>query len=132
MHRTLKDSVITPPAAALRQQQQAFERFRQEFNGVRPHESLGMETPVSHYRASERRYPEKLPEVEYSGDHPVRRVRSNGEIKWRGELIYTSQALIGEPVEMKEHPKGGWDLYFHRYRLGHLAINDGLIRPPKV
>lgn len=132
MHKTLKGSVITPPAATLRQQQQAFERFRREFNELRPHEALDMDTPASRYRPSARSYPEKLPEVEYSGDCPVRRVRSNGEIKWRGELVYTSQALIGEPIELKESLKGGWDVYFHTYRLGHLHREGGPIRPPKV
>ena len=28
----------------------------------------------------------------------VRRVRSNGEIKWQGSKVYLSEALIGEPV----------------------------------
>ena len=132
MHRTLKDSTVVPPAATLTDQQRAFERFRREFNELRPHESLGMDTPASHYRPSPRGYPEKLPEIEYSGDHPIRRVRSNGEIKWQGELIYTSQALIGEPVELKESAEGGWDLYFHTYHLGHLKIGGGPIRPPIV
>jgi hypothetical protein len=28
----------------------------------------------------------------------VRRVRTNGEVKWAGELLYISEALCGQPV----------------------------------
>src|SRR5579863_1598578 len=36
MHRTLKQETAKPAAANLRQQQQAFDRFRQEYNYQRP------------------------------------------------------------------------------------------------
>jgi hypothetical protein len=32
----------------------------------------------------------------------VRRVRSNGQIKWAGELIFVGEALVGEPVGVIE------------------------------
>ena len=32
----------------------------------------------------------------------VRRVCSNGQIKWAGELIFVGEALIGEPVGILE------------------------------
>ena len=51
--------------------------------------------------ASSRSYPAKLPEVEYESGVTVRRVRHNGEIKWRGELLYLSEVLAKEPVGLK-------------------------------
>src|SRR5712692_4809102 len=40
MHRTLKQETADPPAANRRKQQRALDRFRQEYNEVRPHEAL--------------------------------------------------------------------------------------------
>ena len=54
--------------------------------------------PSSLYRPSERSYPSRIQEVEYASEMTVRRVRTKGEIKWKGELIYLSEALVGEPV----------------------------------
>lgn len=132
MHRSLKAGALRPPSATIRQQQAVFRRFQKTFNEERPHESLGMQTPDSLYRPSPRRYPERLPDIEYSLEHPVRRVRHNGEIKWRGERIYTSQILSGEPVELREAAEGGWVLYFHTYLLGYLKPGAQRIEPQKL
>lgn len=97
-HQTLKDETIRPPRATAAKQQECFDAFLREYNYERPHEALGNTTPAEWYQPSNRSYPDRLPEVEYSNDYVVRRVRTNGEMKWRGHLIYLSQSLIGEPV----------------------------------
>ena len=45
MHRVLKAETARPPAANRRQQQVRFDRFRDEYNQVRPHEALGPGIP---------------------------------------------------------------------------------------
>ena len=102
MHRTLKEETANPPAANQRAQQKRFDDFRRVFNEERPHEALGLEPPAEHYQPSSRIYSGRLREPEYPADHDVRRVRSNGEIKWRGSYIFLSEALIGEPVGIVE------------------------------
>src|SRR5262249_33565167 len=84
MHRTLKEETANPPAANQRAQQKRFDDFRRVFNEERPHEALDLDTPAAHYQPSPRAYSGRLREPEYSDDHQVRRVRSNGEIKWLG------------------------------------------------
>jgi len=42
----------------------------------------------------------------------VRRVRSNGEIKWRGRRLFLSEALIGEPVGLQEVDQDLWRIEF--------------------
>jgi hypothetical protein len=44
-HRTLKAETTRPPARTRRAQQLTCDRFREEFNGQRPHEALDMQTP---------------------------------------------------------------------------------------
>ena len=50
MHKTLKETAARPPKATPRAQQEAFDQFRQEYNELRPHEALGMQTPAECYR----------------------------------------------------------------------------------
>lgn len=131
MHRTLKAATLRPPARNLHQQQVVFNVFRCEFNTQRPHEALGMDTPSSRYRPAERHYPRRIPRVEYAGEFDVRTVRSNGEIKWQGQLMYVSEALIGEPVGLKETDNDRWALYFSRLHIGTLDARRHRFEPLK-
>src|SRR5579864_8095662 len=55
MHRTLKQEVAMPPAGNRREQQRALDKFREEYNQVRPHEALAMQTPAAVYTLSPRK-----------------------------------------------------------------------------
>lgn len=112
MHRTLKEETTRPAQADLRAQQRCFERFREEFNEERPHAALGQVPPALVYKASRRRYPLRLPPLVYEPGLQIRRVRSSGEIKWRGGLHYVSECLIGEIVALEERGDGEWTLWF--------------------
>jgi transposase InsO family protein len=47
MHRTLKQETAMPAASNRRAQQRAMDKFLQEYNQVRPHEALEMQTPAA-------------------------------------------------------------------------------------
>ncbi len=111
MHQTLKQETACPPHATRRAQQRSFQQFQEEYNFERPHEALDNATPADHYTASPRTYPRRL-EVDYPDHYVVRRVRSNGEIKWNGELHFLGQALYGEPVGLKQVSDRYWRIYF--------------------
>jgi transposase InsO family protein len=116
MHRTLKADTANPPQAHCQAQQLCFDQWRQEFNQVRPHQAvvhpiLGQAPPATRYERSSRPYPECLPELQYDSDMQVRRVRSNGQIKWRGELIFVGEALRGERVGLQEIGAGQQALF---------------------
>lgn len=128
LHRTLKAETASPPAATLAQQQRSFDDFRALYNHERPHKALGLATPASLYRSSGRAYPRPLREPEYSADCAVRRVRSTGEIKWAGELIFISEALIGEPVAIAETEEGEWLVRYADVELGHVDKSGRLRR----
>jgi putative transposase len=111
MHKTLNETIY-PPARDLKAQQRRFDSFREEFNNLRPHAALDGKPPASVYRPSRRPYPAKLPPIEYPRHHEVRTVRSDGTFIWRGEHVYCSTALIGEPVSLEEVEEGRWLLRF--------------------
>ena len=132
MHRSMKAAILKRSAPDLQRQQESFTAFQQEFNTERPHEALGMNTPASRYHPSARYYPEMLPEVEYEDEFVVRRVRSNGEIKWQGQLLYVSEALAGEQVGLKETANGQWALYFNALHIGNLNTKTNRFETPKM
>ena len=120
VHRTLKQETAVPPADSVPAQQQRFDEFRVLYNHERPHEALGQQTPASLYQPSPRPYPERLEDPSYGGDVAVRRVRSNGQIKWAGELIFVGEALIGEPVGVVETEAGDWLVRYADVELGYI------------
>ncbi len=131
MHRTLKAETASPPCADLALQQARFDVFRREFNEERPHEALGQRVPASAYVVSSRRYPERLPEVEYGAEQAVRRVRSNGQIKWAGGMVFVGEALVGELVGVSETEHGDWLVRFAGVDLGYIdAPRQRLTRKP--
>jgi len=106
MHLTLKREACRPAQADGLAQQARFDAFREEFNHERPHEALGQVQPARVYQPSNRPMPDVIPEPCYDRDEEVRRVRSSGEIRWQGGLLFVSEALIGEPVAIREREDG--------------------------
>jgi transposase InsO family protein len=106
MHRTLKDQTAKPPAANAKEQQRRFDRFRRHFNEERPHEALDQTPPSRHWSPSPRQMPSKLADPWYDADHQVRRVRGSGEIRWRDEFVFVSEALTNELVGIAERDFG--------------------------
>jgi transposase InsO family protein len=120
MHGTLKIATASPPRPTVRAQQRTFDAFRSEYNSERPHEALGNATPAERYQQSPREFPKELPAVEYPGHFEVRRVRTNGAIKWRGRMLYVSEVLVGEPVGLERVGETQLQVYFGPVRLGTL------------
>jgi hypothetical protein len=118
LHRTLRHETACPAAATLAGQQRRFDRFRFEYNFVRPHEALGQRPPAAVYVPSPRPYPERLLEPVYGDDQPVRRVSSRGTIMWRQQRIYVGTTLVGEPVALIEMATGDWLVRFFDLDLG--------------
>jgi putative transposase len=129
MHRTLKAETVVPPAANLRLQQHRFERFRDEYNHERPHEALDGRPPGHVYSPSSRPYLSKLPVVEYPGHFEVRVVRTDGTIRWRGDNLYVSEALVSEPVGLEEVNCDKWLMRFGQVSL---AFIDETGNPPTI
>ncbi|MFH2055492.1 MAG: IS481 family transposase [bacterium] len=120
MHRTLKDYTATPPQSTWRRQQAAFDRFREEYNQERPHESLGQCFPADLYQPSPRPYPLLLPQMNYPDDMQLRSVKSQGDISWKGRHVYLSETLAGELVGLRQIAEDRWDIYCGPIRLAQL------------
>ena len=131
LHRTLKGEVANPPRGNRREQQRAFDEFRWQYNQERPHEALGQEPPARHYQPSRREYPVRISSPEYSSEAQVRRVRSNGQIKWQGDRIYLSETLVGEPVGLVAQDDRYLSIRFGPLEIGQLdSYTKRVLRTP--
>jgi len=110
MHRTLKQDVQT--ADDWRSQQRELDRFRHEFNHVRPHEALQMQTPARVYEPSPRPYPAQEPEIQYPDWMEVRMVKTQGSFRWKKKDIFLTEVLSGEPIGLLAVQPGLYTIYF--------------------
>ena len=120
MHRTLKAQTTRPAARTAHEQQERFDAFRQHFNEERPHEALEQTPPARSWSPSARPMPVQIDDPWYDADHEVRRVRQNGEIKWRGEHLFIGEALAGETVGIAEREAGNYLVRFSHHDLGQI------------
>jgi transposase InsO family protein len=112
MHRTLKEATVSPPRANRRAQQRAFDQFRQEYNQLRPHQGLAMQTPTAVYRSSPRPYPARVREPEYDTAMKVRRVFKHGQFFWQHHDVFLSKVLYGERIGLLPIDDRYYRVYF--------------------
>jgi transposase InsO family protein len=74
--------------------------FRHEYNHLRPHQALNMQTPASVWHPSPRRYDSNPPPWEYPPDAEVVRLESHGRLTLNGRRWQVASPLAGEPVQI--------------------------------
>jgi transposase InsO family protein len=131
MHRTLKQEVAQPPAANWREQQRVMERFRREYNQVRPHEALGMQTPDAVYETSTKSFPVRLPELEYPDDMLVRQIKHQGQFRWKKQDVFLTEVLWGEPVGLLPVDDRWYTIYFAQFPLARFDSQQLRVLPFK-
>jgi len=129
MHRTLKQEVTQPAAANRREQQRVMDRFRQEYNQLRPHEALGMETPAAVYQSSPRRFPVRLPEPEYPETMLVRSVQQHGRIEWKKQEVFVSEVLWGERIGFLPVDEHLYTVYFCQFPIARFDSRHAYLMP---
>jgi len=130
LHRTLGKATLNPPARTARAQQQIFDAYLAYYNGERPHEALGQQTPASYFVPSCRPYPTRLAKLPDYPDHwEPRKVRPNGNVKWNGAEIYLSAALSGHYIALERVDGGKCRVYFMASVLGYYDPKTNRVRP---
>lgn len=127
-HLTLKNETATPPAMSLKLQQEKFDQFKKYYNNERYNEALGQKTPKEVYTKSKRIWDGKFRSPEYSEEYEVRKVRSSGEISWKGFNFFISEMLEGEYVGIKEIDVGLMGIHYGPILLGKIDFAKGFKR----
>jgi putative transposase len=120
MHRVLKAETARPPAATLSQQQRWFDRFCHQYNRLRPHEGIDLQTPASLYRPSSRSLPAVPLPLVYPAHFETRLVSKNGGIRWRDTWVAVSTTCAGLHIGLEEIDHGLWDVYLGPVKLVRL------------
>jgi transposase InsO family protein/transposase-like protein len=119
MHRDLKAACVKPAAYDLKAQQRSLNHFVKEYNHIRPHEALDMETPAFVHSFSARPFPEKIPHFDYDSNMKVIKVTQNGAIRWRSYYwVYLTASLKGKHVGVQEIGNGIWKIFYRNVFLG--------------
>jgi putative transposase len=107
-------------------QQAGLDLWRQEYNTVRPHQSLQHRCPSELYRRSDRRY--SPAQLDYGrGFHP-RRVSDNGVIRWHGENVFISTAFAGQLLGLRRASNQELEVWLHHLLLGHVDLQTYAFR----
>jgi transposase InsO family protein len=114
-----------PRPADLAAWQVVFDAWREQYNHVRPHESLDLAVPASRYHVSPRPYPSQLPPLPYGPADHVRRVQAGGWVTFQGHRLRLAKALRGQPVAFRPTATDGcWAIRFVTDDLGLLNLRD--------
>jgi transposase InsO family protein len=125
MHRDLKAACAKPSAYDLKAQQRSLNLFVKEYNHIRPHEALDMETPASVHSFSTRPFPERIPTFDYEPNMRVLKVTQNGAIRWKSYYwVYLTAALKGKYVGIEDLGNGIWKVFYRNVFLGFFNENE--------
>ena len=129
-HRSLKAAVCKPPKGDLSAQQRAFNHYQFSYNNYRPHEALNDTPPAQHYTGSPRIYTGEVQEFHYPDHYVIRKVRSDGNMKWKQLPVYVANLLSGEYIGLEPIDDGCWMAYISTLKLGILDERQKrIIRP---
>jgi transposase InsO family protein len=126
-HRSLDVEVLRGRAFLnLRELGLALDHWREIYNHVRPHEGIGMATPIQRYQVSPRAFPERIAAFEYGPDDLQLPVDQRGRIKLLGHWMTVSSALKTQTIAARpqDGKDGVYDLYFRHHWLDSVNLRD--------
>lgn len=101
-HRTMQEGIsFHGKPKKWSEWQPLMEKYRHMYNEIRPHESLGMQTPSARYQRSARSYNPNPPPWEYPENADVRRLSNHGCLPYMNRYYFVSEALAHEWVQLQ-------------------------------
>jgi len=127
MHGSMAE-LEAAPSLNRRGEQRRSDRWRLEFNEVRPHQALGGKTPAEVYRVTERRVMHERQPV-YAPEWATRRVRADGKVSFQGDAAFIGMALPNRLIGLKYEAGLRWRAYFFQVDLGliEFAVTTGVM-----
>jgi hypothetical protein len=125
-HRTLKAEAIGSRAFRdVQECQHVFDKWREVYNRVRPHEALDLQTPATRYAPSSRPFPETLLPIEYGPGDQIRNVCKDGRISFRGEPRKIGLAFAGEKVAVRPTATDGMmEVFYCHQRIAEIDLRS--------
>ena len=124
MHREFKADLTKPASIHPPAQRRRTYRWVQAYNWERPHQALGQRTPGECYRPPRSVNNRLGKPLRYPARWSVRRVRSNGQIRWQGRLRFIGEAFVGMKVGLPSKGTRGNKVHLAKVLLGELRSSD--------
>lgn len=124
MHSRYQAEVVERPATSRLGLQKRSDRWRAQYNHVRPHEALGLRPPAQRYQPSPRSWPRSLPAWTYPAGWHIRRVNKNGRLYWLKRLHFIGEAFSHERVGLRPARHQTWQVFLGGDLLGVIHPND--------
>jgi transposase InsO family protein len=106
-------------AQAQRLEYQAF------YNNRRPHEALGMRTPATVYRPSERAYSEQIAPWVYESGQDIRKLKQSGCLSYAGQGYYLSEAFAGKTVSVVASSVDGFvNVVYRNFKIARIDLRQ--------
>jgi transposase InsO family protein len=122
-HRTLKaEALAGAPFEDVDHAARHLDRWRAVYNTQRPHQAIGMLTPIDRYASSPRPYRPTAQPFAYGPDDQLRRVPSDTRISFKGQRWRVPKAFKGKLVAVRPTPTDG--LYHLVFRTTLIAAID--------
>lgn len=124
-HRTLKAEVLMRQHFnSLIACQQSFDKWREVYNYIRPHDALKLEVPASRYKVSKRKYENRTTEYEYSDDSILRKVNRSGAISYQSQKQFLGEAFSGQWVAIKRTiVQNKYEVYYRHQRIAKINLD---------
>lgn len=104
--------------------QASFDRYKEYYNNVRPHHSLNLDTPQTHYLKSDKKYPNQITEWEYSPEYEIRKVKETGFFNFANQGFFLSEAFAGKKIAIREsHKKDCITICFRQFKIARINID---------
>jgi transposase InsO family protein len=129
MHRDMAKELEGQIDGTLGEHQAVFDKWRVEFNTVRPHEALGMKVPADVYCKSKTKYPGEYIELRYGKGFKRRYVNDRGYINFDNKRIFIGNPFNGYNVGIKESVDKPMEIWFSDMKLGTINPDNGLMEP---
>jgi transposase InsO family protein len=125
-HRTLGAEAIGRRCFAdLGECQRRFDHWREVYNTERPHDALGLATPISRYRPNRRSFPETLEPFDYGPGAILRRVDDTGWLSFRKCQLKLGRAFIHRQVALRPAvPDGCFDVFFCSHKVATFDLRE--------
>ena len=107
--------------------------YRQFYNCKRPHHALGLDTPASRYKPSDRKFPDKIEPWEYPVGYELRTIKETGYFTYRGQGYFLSEAFGGKTVAVRESSHEGCiTLHYRQFKIARINLDKRVFQFKKI
>jgi transposase InsO family protein len=132
MHADLSRDIQAKIPGGVVANQEAIDLWIQEYNNVRPHETLEMKTPSDVYCNSSITYKGTPDDLEYPIGFRTRKIDSRGYVKIDGARVIVSQSLFGFTVGLQPKNYKEYLMWFSEFPIGVLDTAISCLNPIDV